>query len=357
MARVVLKDLCKNFGSHQAVKSVNLTIEDGELVVFVGPSGCGKTTALRMIAGLEDVSSGEIWIGDKTVTRLEPKDRNVAMVFQNYALYPHKTVYNNLAFGLEMRRESPEEIKRRVIWASGILGLEELLERKPKQLSGGQMQRVALGRALVRKPDVFLLDEPLSNLDAKLRVRMREEIATLHAKVGVSMVYVTHDQVEAMTLGDRIVVMRDGVVQQVGTPLELYDKPTNMFVGGFIGSPEMNTIQGCIENGAFVGGGLKMPLDTFPFDLTANDGDAVVLGIRAEHMRIADENEADAVYSIRVIEQLGSHTLVAAELNGVTLRVLMDREDSLVKGGPIRLLLDKSRLHLFSASTTQSLRG
>src|SRR5213595_3100949 len=240
MAQVVLKDLNKKYDEVHAVKDVNLTIRDKEFMVLVGPSGCGKTTTLRMVAGLEEITAGEIAIGDRIVNDLPPKDRDIAMVFQNYALYPHMTVYDNMAFGLKMRKFPKPEIEKRVKDAAEILGIQDLLKRKPRQLSGGQRQRVAVGRAIVRHPQVFLFDEPLSNLDAKLRVQMRVELKRLHERLETTAIYVTHDQVEAMTLGDRVVVMKDGVVQQVGEPLELYDRPANRFVAGFIGSPAMN---------------------------------------------------------------------------------------------------------------------
>src|SRR6201993_365376 len=242
MAQVVLKDVNKKFDEVHAVKDVNLTIRDKEFMVFVGPSGCGKTTTLRMVAGLEEISSGEISIGDRVVNDLPPKDRDIAMVFQNYALYPHMSVYDNMAFGLKMRKFPKAEIQKRVKDAAEILGIHDLLSRKPRQLSGGQRQRVAVGRAIVRHPQVFLFDEPLSNLDAKLRVQMRVELKRLHDRLETTAIYVTHDQVEAMTLGDRVVVMRDGMVQQEGAPLELYEHPANRFVAGFIGSPAMNFI-------------------------------------------------------------------------------------------------------------------
>ncbi|MCJ7699247.1 sn-glycerol-3-phosphate ABC transporter ATP-binding protein UgpC, partial [Candidatus Bathyarchaeota archaeon] len=240
MARVILEDVSKNFGMVEAVKSFNLTVEDKEFAVLVGPSGCGKSTALRMIAGLEEPTRGVIYIGDRAVNDLPPKDRDIAMVFQEYALYPHMSVYKNMAFGLKLRKFPKDEIDQRVKWASEILGIQNLLERKPRQLSGGQRQRVAVGRAIVRKPAVFLFDEPLSNLDAKLRVQMRAELSKLHDRLQTTIVYVTHDQVEAMTMGTKIVVMKDGLIQQMGSPLEVYNHPVNMFVAGFIGSPVIN---------------------------------------------------------------------------------------------------------------------
>src|SRR5512136_3027993 len=247
MARVVLEDVGKNFGSVEAVKDFNLTIEDKEFCILVGPSGCGKSTALRMIAGLEEPTQGMIYIGDRAVNDLPPKDRDIAMVFQEYALYPHMSVYKNMAFGLKLRKFPKDEIDQRVRWASEILGIQNLLDRKPRQLSGGQRQRVAVGRAIVRKPAVFLFDEPLSNLDAKLRVQMRAELSKLHDRLQTTIIYVTHDQVEAMTMGTKIVVMKDGLIQQIGAPLEVYNHPVNMFVAGFIGSPQMNFIDASVK--------------------------------------------------------------------------------------------------------------
>ena len=348
MAKIVLENVSKRFGSTSAVKSVSLTVEDGELMVFVGPSGCGKSTTLRMIAGLETVSDGSIHIGERDVTWLQPKDRNVAMVFQNYALYAHKNVAENLAFGLKMRRTPKHEIDERVRRAAEILGIEGLLDRKPKQLSGGQMQRVALGRAIVRDPDAFLLDEPLSNLDAKLRVRMREEIAKLHAQTKSSMVYVTHDQVEAMTLGDRIVVMKDGEVQQIGRPLELYDRPSNLFVAGFIGSPEMNLINGAVgaDSGAavFSCGGFRLGLPNDGRFAAPRNGKAV-LGVRPDHLYI----DADGPIRCGVVlsEQLGSQTLVIADADGVSLSALTPRNDQLRPGDRINLGVRGDDIHLF----------
>ncbi|EGP08309.1 SN-glycerol-3-phosphate transport ATP-binding protein [Bradyrhizobiaceae bacterium SG-6C] len=331
-----------------AVHGVDLTIHDGEFVVFLGPSGCGKSTTLRMLAGLEDITSGKIFIGDRDVTALEPKDRNIAMVFQNYALYPHKTIYENLAFGLRMRKMDSAQIDMRVQRAAKMLGLDEYLQRKPKQLSGGQMQRVALGRALVREPEVFLLDEPLSNLDAKLRVRMREEIARLHQEVGTSMVYVTHDQVEAMTLANRIVIMRDGHVQQVGAPLEVYDRPVNLFVAGFIGSPEMNLVEGHAANGMFTSGALQVALP----GQYQNTNEEIVLGIRPEHIALG-EGPDGLSFEVGVIEQLGAQTLTIGEIGGARLRILTDRVDNWSFGQKIPVRLQPGRLHLFSKATGQ----
>ncbi|MCO5130219.1 MAG: sn-glycerol-3-phosphate ABC transporter ATP-binding protein UgpC [Xanthobacteraceae bacterium] len=345
MAEIRLEQVRKAYGGVVAVHGVDLTIHDGEFVVFLGPSGCGKSTTLRMIAGLEEVTAGTIRIGPRDVTELEPKDRNIAMVFQNYALYPHKTIYDNLAFGLRMRKMDRAEIDMRVQKAARMLGLEDFLARKPKQLSGGQMQRVALGRALVREPDVFLLDEPLSNLDAKLRVRMREEIARLHQDVGTSMVYVTHDQVEAMTLANRIVIMRDGHVQQIGAPLEVYDRPANLFVAGFIGSPEMNLIEGRVENGHFVAGSLRIAL---PPGVEASG--EITLGIRPEHLALTAEADGVA-FTVRVIEQLGAQTLCIGEAGGERLRILIDRVDGWSPGQSIGVRFPAARLHLFAKSS------
>jgi multiple sugar transport system ATP-binding protein len=307
MARVTLQNVSKSFGGDRgpwAVQDFSLDIADGELVVFVGPSGCGKSTTLRMLAGLDDVTSGKIMIGGRDVTALPPKDRNIAMVFQNYALYPQKAVYDNMAFGLRVRGEPKDEIDRRVRSAASSLGLDPLFERKPRQLSGGQMQRVALGRALVRDPDVFLLDEPLSNLDAKLRVKTREEIATLHARLGATMIFVTHDQVEAMTLGDRIVIIRDGWIQQAGRPLDLYDRPMNVFVAAVIGSPEMNLVEGDLLRD---GDGLKVRSGELQLGLP--DGEfvetekSVTVGIRPEHI-IRAEAASDIEMIVSLVEQI-----------------------------------------------------
>lgn len=356
MAEIILEGVRKAYGDLTVVAEFSLTVAHGEFVVLVGPSGCGKSTTLRMIAGLEDTSGGNIHIGERDVTHLEPKDRNIAMVFQNYALYPHKTVYENLAFGLRMRKTAPAEIEKQVKWASEILGIEHLLTRKPRQLSGGQMQRVSLGRALVRRPDAFLLDEPLSNLDAKLRVRMREEIGQLQKRIGTSMVYVTHDQVEAMTLGDRIVVMNQGRVQQVGTPLEVYDHPVNRFVAGFIGAPEMNFIEGELRTSAdgsfFHCAGLQMALPAQRL-LRAGSGKAV-LGIRPEHAILSDSGQLDT--TVEMVEQLGAQTLLVCDTGtGHHLRVLSGREARFSRGMRCRVALLPEKMHLFDAEDGSSL--
>ena len=359
MARVTLQNVSKSFGGDRgpwAVQDFSLDIADGELIVFVGPSGCGKSTTLRMLAGLDDVTSGKILIGGRDVTALPPKDRNIAMVFQNYALYPQKTVYDNMAFGLRVRGESKDEIDRRVRSAASSLGLEPLLERKPRQLSGGQMQRVALGRALVRDPDVFLLDEPLPNLDAKLRVKTREEIATLHARLGATMIFVTHDQVEAMTLGDRIVIMRDGWIQQVGSPLDLYDRPVNAFVAAFIGSPEMNLAEGeLIRDGAGMkvrSGQLVLELPDGEFSETEKN---VTFGIRPEHITRADSASGIEMV-VNLVEQIGAQTYVLGTIFDQKFRAVFARDDVLAAGDRISVYLPAQQLHLFSRDGGKTLR-
>ena len=312
MANVSLQHVYKIYdGGVVAVTDFNLEIEDKEFIILVGPSGCGKSTTLRMIAGLEDISKGELYIGDKLANDVAPKDRDIAMVFQNYALYPHMTVYDNMAFGLKLRKMPKEEIKRRVEEAARILGIEQYLDRKPKALSGGQRQRVALGRAIVRDPKVFLLDEPLSNLDAKLRAQMRTEISKLYQRLGTTFIYVTHDQTEAMTLGDRIVIMKDGYVNQIGTPRDVFNKPVNLFVAGFIGMPVMNFFEGCrllLEGGKYYAEirGIKFELSDFQQKALKHNGQApcdIIAGIRPQHIRVGS-GELTAV--IEVSELLGS---------------------------------------------------
>lgn len=361
MNKIVLSKVCKRFGEQAVVHELDLEMADSEFVVLVGPSGCGKSTTLRMLAGLEEVSSGTIHIGGRDVTRLQPGERNIAMVFQNYALYPHKTVHENLAFGLRMRKVPAAEIETKVRWAAEMLSIESLLGRKPRELSGGQMQRVSLGRALVRSPEVFLLDEPLSNLDATLRIRMREEIAQLHRRVATNMVYVTHDQVEAMTLGDRIVIMNQGQVQQVGRPLEVYDRPANLFVAGFIGAPEMNLIKGRLRASAgrliFDGPGLQVPVDAPP--AKARPDSEVVLGFRPEHARMTAEEADGNAATVVLVEQLGAQTLTMLETSGAgaqgaapaRIRVLGGRRNDVHPGDHARITLDYSRIHLFDATS------
>ncbi|HEX2115927.1 MAG TPA: sn-glycerol-3-phosphate ABC transporter ATP-binding protein UgpC, partial [Alphaproteobacteria bacterium] len=311
MAGVVVRDVEKAFGSTKVIHGINIDIADGEFVVLVGPSGCGKSTLLRMIAGLEEITGGSIWIGGRQVNNLPPKDRDVAMVFQNYALYPHMTVYDNMAFSLKLRKAEQGIIDERVRKAANILNLTDYLARYPRQLSGGQRQRVAMGRAIVRDPQVFLFDEPLSNLDAKLRVQMRTEIKALHQRLKTTTVYVTHDQIEAMTMADRIVVMHDGIVEQIGTPLELYDSPANLFVAGFIGSPAMNFITGIVKRNGGMGfveteSGTKLPL---PNGVAAQPERKVVFGIRPEHLSLGDGGESVPA-QVQVVEPTGAETQV-----------------------------------------------
>jgi len=359
MAEVSLHKLNKKFDLTHVVKDVDLKIHDKEFMVFVGPSGCGKTTTLRMIAGLEAVTAGEIRIDDRVVNEVPPMDRDIAMVFQNYALYPHMSVASNLAFGLKMRKFEKSEIEKRIKNAASILGIESLLQRKPRQLSGGQRQRVALGRAIVRDPKVFLFDEPLSNLDAKLRVQMRVELKKLHERLAVTSVYVTHDQVEAMTLGDRVVVMKDGVVQQCGEPLELYNTPANRFVAGFIGSPAMNFADVTIsENGGRAmaeAPGLKIIL---PPEIAARAraklGRKATLGIRPENIHVAGPADA-ADYSfdssVEVVEQLGSEILLDTRVGDALFVASIEPTARVRAHDKLRLALKPERLHLFDAET------
>src|SRR5262244_2525963 len=338
MASVAIRDVHKAFGLTGVIHGVDISIRDGEFVVLVGPSGCGKSTLLRMIAGLENITGGEIRIGDRIVNNLPPKERDVAMVFQNYALYPHMTVAANMAFSMKLRGAPKSEIDERVNRAAEILGLKPLLERYPRQLSGGQRQRVAMGRAIVRDPQVFLFDEPLSNLDAKLRVAMRTEIKELHQRLKTTTVYVTHDQIEAMTMADRIVVMHDGIIEQMGAPLELYDVPNNQFVAGFIGSPAMNVLKGKGKvNGAatFEGPeGVKLPLAKPPSN---SDGKPVVYGVRPEHFTIADDG---AEAEIIVVEPTGSETQVFAKLGGEQVVAVFRERHQFSPGDKVRLKPD-----------------
>ncbi len=359
MGQVVLKGINKFYESVHAVKDVNLQIRDKEFVVFVGPSGCGKTTTLRMIAGLEAISSGDISIDGNVINALAPMDRDIAMVFQNYALYPHMSVYDNMAFGLKMRKFERPEIEKRVREAADILGIGELLKRKPRQLSGGQRQRVALGRAIVRHPRVFLFDEPLSNLDAKLRVQMRVELKKLHLRLGTTAIYVTHDQVEAMTLGDRVVVMKDGVVQQVGEPLELYNQPANKFVAGFIGSPAMNFAAVTVTeaNGSLIAenSGLRIKLpDEIAQRLRGHIGREVILGVRPEDLTVASSADLDhpcfdAV--IEVVEQLGSEILLDMKVGESIMVASVEPTARVRVADKLRVAMRRSRLHVFDAQT------
>jgi multiple sugar transport system ATP-binding protein len=347
MASVAIRDVRKAFGALEVIHGVDVLIGDGEFVVLVGPSGCGKSTLLRMIAGLENITSGEIRIGERVVNKVPPKERDIAMVFQNYALYPHMTVAANMGFSLMLRGAPKEEIDRRVKGAADILGLGPLLERYPRQLSGGQRQRVAMGRAIVRDPQVFLFDEPLSNLDAKLRVAMRIEIKELHQRLKTTTVYVTHDQIEAMTLADRIVVMHDGLVEQIGAPLELYDRPSNLFVAGFIGSPAMNFLSGTLRANGTVefesAAGIRLPLASAP---AGSDGRPVTYGIRPEHFVLADDG---AEAEVQVVEPTGSELQIAAKFAGDDIIAVFRERHDFKPGGKIRLKPNPRLVHLFDA--------
>ncbi|MBL8698204.1 MAG: sn-glycerol-3-phosphate ABC transporter ATP-binding protein UgpC [Alphaproteobacteria bacterium] len=354
MAAVSLSNIVKRFDRHTVVHGIDLAIADGEFVVLVGPSGCGKSTTLRMIAGLEDASDGEIRIGERVVNRLEPKDRNIAMVFQNYAIYPHMTVHKNIAFGLRMAKLPRAEEDKRVREAAAVLGLTDLLARTPAQLSGGQRQRVAIGRAMVRNPAVFLFDEPLSNLDAQLRAQMRLEIKKLHQTLGTTIVYVTHDQIEAMTLADRIVIMRDGRIQQIGTPTEVYRDPVNVFVARFIGSPSMNLVPGGVDatRSTLRLDGIERELALPGFQRAA--GKRVLLGIRPDDLRVVPgEAAAELALEARVtvVEPLGPDTLVYAQCGGHELVAKADARTPPRRGDIVRLVAQPETLHLFDASS------
>jgi multiple sugar transport system ATP-binding protein len=345
-----------------AVNDLNLEIQDGEFLVLVGPSGCGKTTALRCVAGLEDITDGRLLIGDRVVNNVAPKDRDIAMVFQSYALYPHMTVYDNLAFGLKLRKVKKADIDTRVKEAAGILGLERFLDRKPKALSGGQRQRVALGRAIVREPSVFLMDEPLSNLDAKLRVQTRAEIARLHQRLGTTTVYVTHDQVEAMTMGDRIAVMRDGLLQQVGSPQDLYDHPVNIFVAGFIGSPSMNFATTKSEGKDLMFGGAKLELTGVQARAAESrpDGAQVLIGFRPEHIELANGQDGSAVRfpaKVDVVEYLGNEELIHAQAEGSEIVALLPSDRKVGVGDNVQLAVPMEKLHIFDPESEKTLVG
>src|SRR6188508_1871158 len=363
MATVTFDHLYKKYGEEVvAVNDLNLEIGDGEFICLVGPSGCGKTTALRCVAGLEEITDGRLLIGDRVVNEVAPKDRDIAMVFQSYALYPHMSVYDNLAFGLKLRKTKKEDIDRRVKEAAEILGLQRFLDRKPKALSGGQRQRVALGRAIVREPSVFLMDEPLSNLDAKLRVQTRAEIARLHQRLGTTTIYVTHDQVEAMTMGDRIAVMRDGLLQQVGTPQELYDNPVNVFVAGFIGSPAMNfaTVK-ATEGEDLMLGSAKLVLSGKAAQAAANHprGADLLIGFRPEHLDIAD-GRGDTVRipaRVDVVEYLGNEELIHAQAEGSEIVALLPSEKRVAVGDNVQLAVPMEKLHIFDPESEKTLAG
>jgi multiple sugar transport system ATP-binding protein len=364
MASLSLKNICKVYpNGFEAVKDFNLEVEDKEFIIFVGPSGCGKSTTLRMIAGLEEISSGELSIDGKIMNDVEPKDRDIAMVFQNYALYPHMTVFDNMAFGLKLRKVPKDEIKAKVEEAARILDLEKLLDRKPKALSGGQRQRVAMGRAIVRNPKVFLMDEPLSNLDAKLRVQMRSEIASLHNRLGATIIYVTHDQTEAMTLGTRIVVLKDGVIMQVDSPQKLYNQPNNLFVAGFIGSPQMNFVDADVEeaNGKAVlkFGNYSVVLPDAKSKKVLDGGYAgkkVTFGIRPED--ISDDPEDLAKFPESIIESdvtgyelLGAEVLLYYTIAGANMTARVDSNTPARYGDHIKLALDPAKIHVFDKET------
>ncbi|WP_137123624.1 ABC transporter ATP-binding protein [Roseomonas sp. HF4] len=348
MATVDIRDVRKNFGSTKILHGVSVAIEDGQFVVLVGPSGCGKSTLLRMLAGLENITGGEIAIGGRVVNNVPPKDRDIAMVFQNYALYPHMTVFQNMAFSMKLAGAPKEHMEREVQKAAKILGLNELLHRFPRQLSGGQRQRVAMGRAIVRNPQVFLFDEPLSNLDAKLRVQMRSEIKELHQRLKVTTVYVTHDQIEAMTMADLIVVMNHGRIEQAGAPLELYDRPANLFVAGFIGSPAMNMLDGRIEGGAFrTDDGTAWPL---PANGHPPGGD-VVYGIRPEHFRLDPEGGLPG--TVQIVEPTGSETQVVLRIGQAQFHGAFRERISARPGDVLPVSPDPALVHLFDRQTGQ----
>ena len=368
MASLSLRHINKTYpNGYEAVKDFNLEIEDKEFIIFVGPSGCGKSTTLRMVAGLEDITSGDLYIGDTLVNDVEPKDRDLAMVFQNYALYPHMTVYDNMAFGLKLRKVPKDEIDKMVREAARILDLEQLLDRKPKALSGGQRQRVAMGRAIVRNPKVFLMDEPLSNLDAKLRGQMRVEISKLHQRLGTTIIYVTHDQTEAMTLGTRIVVMSVGIVQQVDTPQELYDHPCNMFVAGFIGSPQMNFIDAdCEVKGSDVylntgANEIKLPASKAKKLIDGGyAGKKVVLGIRPEDVHdepsyLAAHQDTTIEAKIRVYEMLGAEALLYFDYQGASMTARVEPTTSSRPGDDVKFALDPEKNHIFDKETEETI--
>ena len=374
MAGLTLKNIYKKYpGGVVAVSDVNLEIRDKEFIVLVGPSGCGKSTTLRMIAGLEEISEGELYIGDRLVNDIAPKDRDIAMVFQNYALYPHMTVFENMAFGLKLRKVPKDEIERKVNEAAKILDLTHLLERKPKAMSGGQRQRVALGRAIVRSPKVFLLDEPLSNLDAKLRAQMRTEIAKIHKKLGTTFIYVTHDQTEAMTMGDRIVCMKDGFVQQVDTPQNLYENPVNKFVAGFLGSPQMNFIdaelkeeygQYIVEFGATNGRGNRyqiiVPESKVNEDLGAYVGKEIILGVRPEsihdeEMYLSNASTGVIDANVEITEMMGAETYLYLLCEGIPLTARVSPRSTARPGDDIKVAIDPNRIHIFDKETEKAI--
>ena len=361
MATVEFDHLTKAYADGTvAVRELDLDIADGEFLVLVGPSGCGKTTALRCLAGLEEITGGQIKIGDRVVNRVPSKDRDIEMVFQSYALYPHMTVYDNLAFGLKLLKTPKQEIKRRVEEAAKILNLDQLLDRKPRALSGGQRQRVALGRAIVREPSAFLMDEPLSNLDAKLRVQTRAEILRIQQRLGTTTIYVTHDQVEAMTMGDRIAVMKDGVLQQVGTPPQLYTSPVNVFVAAFIGSPAMNFATARADDGKLMLGSIELHLSGRPAQAAAErKGQDLLIGFRPEDMEIANGGPPDGAVrlpaSVEVVEYLGNQELLHAQAEGNEVVALVSSERKVQVGDRVDFVIPQNKLHLFDPETEETL--
>ena len=349
MALVEIRNITKTYGKTEVLHGIDMEVGDGEFIVIVGPSGCGKSTLLRMVAGLEAITSGEISIDGRVVNKLEPKDRDIAMVFQNYALYPHMSVFGNMAYGLKLRGLPKEDIRRRVDEAATLLQLDGLLERRPRQLSGGQRQRVAMGRAIVREPSVFLFDEPLSNLDAKLRVQMRVEIRLLQRRLGVTSLYVTHDQVEAMTMADRLIVLRDGATEQIGTPMDIYNDPSSMFVAGFIGSPSMNFLPVEVDKDTVnlgTAGMLKMA------NKVAHSGQAV-LGIRPEHFHEPSQNNSGLELDVVLVEPLGSDTLVHGRAKGVEEDIVVKYpgDPGISAGKSIQVAIDPERLYLFDPAS------
>lgn len=363
MAEVLLKNISKSYGKTEVIKQLNLSIKDREFVVLVGPSGCGKSTLLRMIAGLEEITNGELYIGGRLSNEVEPKNRNIAMVFQNYALYPHLTVKDNISFGLRAAKMDKSEIEKRVAHAAEILDITHLLDRKPAELSGGQSQRISMGRAIVRDPDVFLFDEPLSNLDAKLRANMRVEIKKLHQRVQTTSVYVTHDQVEAMTLADRIVILKGGDIQQIGTPMDVYHLPTNIFVASFIGNPPMNILDGTLDKiqNEWI---IKLSdTEILPFDvvheLSPYKNKKVKLGIRPEDIRVLKRGECAEEYekifnvTVSVVEPLGADTTIFTELSGVEIKAIAHGRQLISTNESVNIVIDVRHLHLFDAETEQ----
>ncbi|WP_027487519.1 ABC transporter ATP-binding protein [Allorhizobium undicola] len=352
MASVTLKGVEKHYGASRVVKGIDLDVADGEFVVLVGPSGCGKSTTLRMIAGLETISSGDVMIGDAVVNRLSPRERDIAMVFQDYALYPHKTVRQNMGFALKVRGVAADEARARIDEAAELLGISHLLDRRPGALSGGQRQRVAMGRAIVRHPRLFLFDEPLSNLDAQLRGQVRTEIKKLHQKLKTTIIYVTHDQVEAMTLADRIVILRNGVIEQVGTPDEVYNRPANVFVAGFVGSPAMNFAHATVKGDSLVfsdGNSVALERLSLPRGYLAQD-ERLIVGIRPEHVLPCGEGLDEIAVRVEVVEPLGSDTLLHFSLGGATVTARLPPAFRPAPGEMVRLGIDPGKLHLFDAA-------